>query len=52
MKMGNSFGFYLVQYLLFIFNVVFLLAGLNLLGMSVWALLDKVSGFIYMFWFA
>lgn len=41
MKMGNSFGFYLVQYLLFIFNVVFLLAGLNLLGMSVWALLDK-----------
>jgi len=39
--MGNSFGFYLVQYLLFIFNVVFLIAGLNLLGISVWALLDK-----------
>lgn len=39
--MRNSIGYYLVQYLLFIFNVVFLLAGLNLLGMSVWALLDK-----------
>lgn len=39
--MGKTFGFYLVQYLLFIFNVVFLLAGLNLLGLSIWALLDK-----------
>lgn len=39
--MGNSFGYYLVQYLLFIFNVVFLLAGLNLMGLSIWALLDK-----------
>jgi len=39
--MGSSVGFYLVQYLLFIFNVIFLLAGVNLLGLSVWALLDK-----------
>ena len=41
--MGNSLGFYVVQYLLFVFNVVFLIAGLNLMGLSVWALLDKVS---------
>lgn len=39
--MGNSLGFYVVQYLLFVFNVVFLIAGLNLMGLSVWALLDK-----------
>jgi len=39
--MGRTFGYYLVQYLMFIFNVVFLLAGLNLLGISIWALLDK-----------
>ena len=51
-KMRNSFGYYLVQYLLFIFNVVFLLAGLNLLGMSVWALLDKVRWLVCISLFA